>query len=76
MREVFVEQIAVLVLLHARVEQGRTVHQAKPPDPLLHEVEMLIPIVELLLQRGHVVGLVRSEQFGKPNRGKVEWCGF
>lgn len=42
MRKILIEQITVLVLLRRRVEKPCAVLQAKPPDPLLHEVKVFI----------------------------------
>lgn len=60
MRQILIQQIAVLVLLGAGVEQGGSVLQTEPADPLLHEVEVLVAVIVLLLQSAHVVSLVRT----------------
>lgn len=56
-RQILVQQVAVLVLLDTRVEQRGAVLQAKASDPLLHKVKVFVPEVVLLLQRRHVIGL-------------------
>lgn len=56
-REVLVEQVTVLVLLSAGVEESGAVLQTEPPHPLLDEVEVLVAVVVLLLQGAHVVSL-------------------
>jgi len=57
MRQIFVEEITVFVFFDARIKERGAMPQAEVTNPLLDEVEVLVAILVLLLQCGHVVRL-------------------
>ena len=64
--EVLVEEVAVLVLLHACVEEAGAVGKAEFADSLLEEVKVLVGETVLGLQLGHSVRLGEHDHHVEP----------